>query len=80
MLEAVNPLCPENIHVATVTKVKGQHMWIRLEGVMSTFFFMQYGSSERPKIIRQCLLELASEETNKAESLIKNSKTSNRLI
>lgn len=42
MLEAVNPLCPENIHVATVTKVKGQHMWIRLEGVMSTFFFMQY--------------------------------------
>ncbi|XP_052425000.1 scm-like with four MBT domains protein 1 [Carassius gibelio] len=32
MLEAVNPLCPENIHVATVTKVKGQHMWIRLEG------------------------------------------------
>lgn len=36
MLEAVNPLCPENIHVATVTKVKGQHMWIRLEGVTST--------------------------------------------
>uniref|UniRef100_A0A8C1L7B8 SAM domain-containing protein n=1 Tax=Cyprinus carpio TaxID=7962 RepID=A0A8C1L7B8_CYPCA len=33
MLEAVNPLCPENIHVATVTKVKGQHMWIRLEGL-----------------------------------------------
>ncbi|XP_035376423.1 scm-like with four MBT domains protein 1 isoform X1 [Electrophorus electricus] len=33
MLEAVNPLCPENIHVATVTKVKGQHIWIRLEGV-----------------------------------------------
>ncbi|XP_076847146.1 scm-like with four MBT domains protein 1 isoform X2 [Brachyhypopomus gauderio] len=33
MLEAVNPLCPENIHVATVTKVKGQHVWIRLEGV-----------------------------------------------
>uniref|UniRef100_A0A8B9K2F2 Scm like with four mbt domains 1 n=1 Tax=Astyanax mexicanus TaxID=7994 RepID=A0A8B9K2F2_ASTMX len=32
MLEAVNPLCPENIHVATVTKVKGQHIWIRLEG------------------------------------------------
>lgn len=36
MLEAVNPLCPENIHVATVTKVKGQHMWLRLEGVTST--------------------------------------------
>uniref|UniRef100_A0AAY5EAX5 SAM domain-containing protein n=1 Tax=Electrophorus electricus TaxID=8005 RepID=A0AAY5EAX5_ELEEL len=33
MLEAVNPLCPENIHVATVTKVKGQHIWIRLEGM-----------------------------------------------
>ncbi|XP_036415069.1 scm-like with four MBT domains protein 1 isoform X2 [Colossoma macropomum] len=33
MLEAVNPLCPENIHVATVTKVKGQHIWIRLEGL-----------------------------------------------
>ncbi|XP_072522308.1 scm-like with four MBT domains protein 1 isoform X2 [Salminus brasiliensis] len=33
MLEAVNPLSPENIHVATVTKVKGQHVWIRLEGV-----------------------------------------------
>uniref|UniRef100_A0A8C1GHS5 Scm like with four mbt domains 1 n=1 Tax=Cyprinus carpio TaxID=7962 RepID=A0A8C1GHS5_CYPCA len=33
MLEAVNPLCPGNIHVATVVKVKGQHMWIRLEGL-----------------------------------------------
>ncbi|XP_012696666.1 scm-like with four MBT domains protein 1 [Clupea harengus] len=33
MLEAVNPLCPENIHVATVTRVKGQHIWIRLEGL-----------------------------------------------
>uniref|UniRef100_A0AAR2K091 SAM domain-containing protein n=1 Tax=Pygocentrus nattereri TaxID=42514 RepID=A0AAR2K091_PYGNA len=33
MLEAVNPLCPENIHVATVTKVKGQHIWIQLEGL-----------------------------------------------
>ncbi|KAI4872063.1 hypothetical protein NFI96_020611 [Prochilodus magdalenae] len=33
MLEAVNPLCPENIHVATVTKVKGLHIWIRLEGL-----------------------------------------------
>lgn len=32
MLEAVNPVCPQNIHVATVTKVKGQHIWIRLEG------------------------------------------------
>ncbi|XP_053530101.1 scm-like with four MBT domains protein 1 isoform X2 [Ictalurus punctatus] len=33
MLEAVDPVCPQNIHVATVTKVKGQHIWIRLEGV-----------------------------------------------
>lgn len=31
-LEAVNPLSPEHIHVATVTKVKGQHMWLSLEG------------------------------------------------
>ncbi len=28
----------------------------------------------------QCLLELASEETNKAETLIKNSKTTSELI
>ncbi|TRY65790.1 hypothetical protein DNTS_014258 [Danionella cerebrum] len=33
MLEAINPLSPENIHVATVTKVKGRHMWIRLLGL-----------------------------------------------
>ncbi|KAL0978560.1 hypothetical protein UPYG_G00172170 [Umbra pygmaea] len=32
-LEAVNPLTPEHIHVATVTKVKGQHIWLRLEGL-----------------------------------------------
>ncbi|XP_066553701.1 scm-like with four MBT domains protein 1 isoform X2 [Amia ocellicauda] len=32
-LEAVNPLSPEHIHVATVTKVKGQHIWLQLEGV-----------------------------------------------
>lgn len=31
-LEAVNPLSPENIHVATVTKVKGQYIWLSLEG------------------------------------------------
>ncbi|TSV54876.1 Scm-like with four MBT domains protein 1 [Bagarius yarrelli] len=31
MLEAVNPLCPENIHVATVSRVKGQHIWIKLQ-------------------------------------------------
>lgn len=31
-LEAVNPLSPEHIHVATVTKVKGQHIWLGLEG------------------------------------------------
>lgn len=31
-LEAVNPLSPENIHVATVTKVKGQYVWLSLEG------------------------------------------------
>lgn len=33
-LEAVNPLSPENIHVATVTRVKGQYMWLSLEGEM----------------------------------------------
>ncbi|XP_036389742.1 scm-like with four MBT domains protein 1 [Megalops cyprinoides] len=32
-LEAVNSLSPEHIHVATVTKVRGQHIWLRLEGV-----------------------------------------------
>lgn len=31
-LEAVNPLSPENIHVATVTSVKGQYVWLSLEG------------------------------------------------
>jgi hypothetical protein len=31
-LEAVNPLSPENIHVATVSKVKGQYIWLNLEG------------------------------------------------
>lgn len=31
-LEAVNPLSPENIHVATVTRVKGQYIWLSLEG------------------------------------------------
>lgn len=33
-LEAVNPLSPENIHVATVAKVKGQYIWLSLEGEM----------------------------------------------
>lgn len=33
-LEAVNPLSPENIHVATVTRVKGQYVWLSLEGEM----------------------------------------------
>uniref|UniRef100_A0A3B3UHC2 Scm like with four mbt domains 1 n=1 Tax=Poecilia latipinna TaxID=48699 RepID=A0A3B3UHC2_9TELE len=32
-LEAVNPLSPENIHVATVTRVKGQYLWLSLEGL-----------------------------------------------
>ncbi|KAL4656003.1 scm-like with four MBT domains protein 1 isoform X1 [Arapaima gigas] len=32
-LEAVNPLSPEDIHVATITKVRGQYMWLRLEGL-----------------------------------------------
>ncbi|CAG02030.1 unnamed protein product, partial [Tetraodon nigroviridis] len=32
-LEAVNPLSPENIHVATVAKVKGQYIWLSLEGL-----------------------------------------------
>ncbi|XP_041748336.1 scm-like with four MBT domains protein 1 [Coregonus clupeaformis] len=32
-LEAVNPLSPEHIHVASVTKVKGQHIWLGLEGL-----------------------------------------------
>ncbi|KAG5838341.1 hypothetical protein ANANG_G00222720 [Anguilla anguilla] len=33
MLEAVNPLSPEHVHVAVVTRVRGQHVWLRLEGV-----------------------------------------------
>ncbi|KAJ8361122.1 hypothetical protein SKAU_G00176470 [Synaphobranchus kaupii] len=32
-LEAVNPLSPEHIHVATVTRVRGQHIWLQLEGL-----------------------------------------------
>uniref|UniRef100_A0A3Q1EAX4 Scm like with four mbt domains 1 n=1 Tax=Acanthochromis polyacanthus TaxID=80966 RepID=A0A3Q1EAX4_9TELE len=32
-LEAVNPLSPEHIHVATVTRVKGQYIWLSLEGL-----------------------------------------------
>ncbi|XP_059184934.1 scm-like with four MBT domains protein 1 [Centropristis striata] len=32
-LEAVNLLSPENIHVATITKVKGQYVWLSLEGL-----------------------------------------------
>nr|XP_020448925.1 scm-like with four MBT domains protein 1 [Monopterus albus] len=32
-LEAVNPLSPENIHVATVARVKGQYLWLTLEGL-----------------------------------------------
>lgn len=32
-LEAVNPLSPENVHVATVTRVKGQYIWLSLEGL-----------------------------------------------
>uniref|UniRef100_A0A3Q3VSQ1 SLED domain-containing protein n=1 Tax=Mola mola TaxID=94237 RepID=A0A3Q3VSQ1_MOLML len=32
-LEAVNLLSPENIHVATVTRVKGQYIWLSLEGL-----------------------------------------------
>lgn len=41
-LEAVNPLSPENIHVATVTRVKGQYIWLSLEGNrgFSTIFFL----------------------------------------
>ena len=31
-LEAVNLLSPENIHVVTVTGVKGQYIWLSLEG------------------------------------------------
>ncbi|XP_064422196.1 scm-like with four MBT domains protein 1 [Latimeria chalumnae] len=31
-LEAVNPLNPEEICVATVTKVKGHYIWLQLEG------------------------------------------------
>lgn len=45
MLEAVDPVCPQNIHVATVTKVKGQHIWIRLEGdsaIYATFCFESF--------------------------------------
>lgn len=36
-LEAVNPLSPENVHVATVTKVKGQYVWLNLEGELESW-------------------------------------------
>lgn len=41
-LEAVNPLSPEHIHVATVTRVKGQYVWLSLEGetVLSQMLFI----------------------------------------
>ncbi|CAB1315087.1 unnamed protein product [Coregonus sp. 'balchen'] len=32
-LEAVNPVSPEQVHVATVTRVRGQHIWLHLEGL-----------------------------------------------
>ncbi|XP_072307748.1 scm-like with four MBT domains protein 1 isoform X2 [Eucyclogobius newberryi] len=32
-LEAVNPLSPENVHVASVARVKGQYIWLSLEGL-----------------------------------------------
>ncbi|CAB1353788.1 unnamed protein product, partial [Coregonus sp. 'balchen'] len=35
-LEAVNPVSPEYIHVATVTRVRGQHIWLGLEGLKQT--------------------------------------------
>lgn len=51
MLEAVNPLCPQNIHVATVTKVKGQHIWIRLEGDSLIYgIFLQFSEHLFPLI------------------------------
>lgn len=31
-LEAVNPISPKYIHMATVTRVRGQHIWLGLEG------------------------------------------------
>uniref|UniRef100_A0A8C7D189 Scm like with four mbt domains 1 n=1 Tax=Oncorhynchus kisutch TaxID=8019 RepID=A0A8C7D189_ONCKI len=35
-LEAVNPISPKYIHMATVTRVRGQHIWIGLEGLKQT--------------------------------------------
>ncbi|KAL4655250.1 scm-like with four MBT domains protein 1 [Arapaima gigas] len=35
-LEAANPLSPQHIHVATVVRVRGQHIWLHLEGVKQT--------------------------------------------
>ncbi|XP_041744142.1 scm-like with four MBT domains protein 1 [Coregonus clupeaformis] len=35
-LEAVNPVSPEYVHVATVTRVRGQHIWLGLEGLKQT--------------------------------------------
>ncbi|XP_029549843.1 scm-like with four MBT domains protein 1 isoform X5 [Salmo trutta] len=32
-LEAVNPVSPEQVHVATITRVRGQHIWLHLEGL-----------------------------------------------
>uniref|UniRef100_A0A8C8H4K2 SLED domain-containing protein n=1 Tax=Oncorhynchus tshawytscha TaxID=74940 RepID=A0A8C8H4K2_ONCTS len=35
-LEAVNPISPKYIHMATVTRVRGQHIWLGLEGFKQT--------------------------------------------
>uniref|UniRef100_A0A8C7VAQ9 SLED domain-containing protein n=1 Tax=Oncorhynchus mykiss TaxID=8022 RepID=A0A8C7VAQ9_ONCMY len=35
-LEAVNPISPKYIHMATVTRVRGQHIWLGLEGLKQT--------------------------------------------
>lgn len=31
-LEAVNPLLPEEVCIATITAVRGSHLWLQLEG------------------------------------------------
>ena len=31
-LEAVNPLLPEEVCVATITAVRGSYLWLQLEG------------------------------------------------
>lgn len=42
-LEAVNPLLPEEVCVATITAVRGSYLWLQLEG--------EFQFSEEPSLL-----------------------------